>query len=96
MEKKLQIICLKYYNSLIAQDLCQDHYQILLIIFLKEFLELYVNSDTMIKNVKHFQTYGIRYKYCDCFFEYTNFKGNLIEYKCLCSSKIFNTSLTKS
>ena len=41
-----------YYNLLIAQDLCQDHCQILSIIFLKEFIELNVNTDTMIKNVK--------------------------------------------
>ena len=24
------------------------------------------------------------YKHCDCFLEYTNFKDDLIEYKCLC------------
>ena len=30
---------------------------------------------------------GIKYKYCDCFFEYTNFKDDLIECKCLCCSK---------
>ena len=29
----------------------------------------------------------IKYKYCDCFLEYTNFKDNLIEYKCFCCSK---------
>ena len=29
------------------------HYQILSIIFLKEFIELNVNSDTIIKNVKY-------------------------------------------
>ena len=29
------------------------------------------------------ETYGIKYKYCSCFLEYTNFKGDLIEYKCL-------------
>ena len=53
MEKKLQNICLTYYNLLIAQDLWQASYQILSIIFLKEFIELNVNSDMMIKNVKH-------------------------------------------
>ena len=26
---------------------------------------------------------GIKYKYCDCFLEYTNVKDDLIEYKCL-------------
>ena len=31
----------------------QVHFQILLIIFLKEFIELNVNSDRMIKNMKH-------------------------------------------
>ena len=29
----------------------------------------------------------IKYKYCNCFLEYTNFKDNLIEYKCLCCNK---------
>ena len=27
---------------------------------------------------------GIKYKYCNYFFEYTNLKDDLIEYKCLC------------
>ena len=39
------------YNLLIAQDIWQAHYQILPIIFLKEFIELNVNTDIMIKNV---------------------------------------------
>ena len=33
------------------------------------------------------ETCGIKYKYCDCFLEYTHFKDDLIEYKCLCSNK---------
>ena len=53
MEKKLQRMCLPYYNLLIAQDLWQAYYQILSIIFLEEFIELNVNLKTMIKNVKH-------------------------------------------
>ena len=53
MEKKLQKIYLTYYNLLIAQDLWQVHYQILLIIFLKEFIESNVNTGTMIKNLKY-------------------------------------------
>ena len=61
------------------QDLWQAH-QILSIIFLKEFLELNVNLDTVIKNVKHAE-------FCDCFLEYINFKDDLIEYKCLCCNK---------
>ena len=52
MEKKLQKICLTYFNLLTAQDLWQAHYQILSIILLKEFIELNVNTDMMIKNVK--------------------------------------------
>ena len=52
MEKKLQKIYLAYYNLLIAQDLWQADYQILSIIFLKEFIKLNVNMGMMIKNVK--------------------------------------------
>ena len=52
MEKKLQKIYLTFYSLLIAQDLWQASYQILLIIYLKEFIELIVNRDMMIKNVK--------------------------------------------
>ena len=52
MEKKLQKICLTYYNLLIAQDLWQVHYQILSIILLEKFTKLNVNADTRIKNVK--------------------------------------------
>ena len=55
MEKKLQKIYLSCYNLLIAQDLWQVHYQILSIIFLKEFIELNINSDTVIKNMKHLE-----------------------------------------
>ena len=52
MEKKLKKLYLTYYNLLIAQDLWQVLYQILLIIFLKEFIKLNVNMDTIIKNAK--------------------------------------------
>ena len=52
MEQKLQKIYLTYYNLLIALDSWQAHYQILPIIFLEEFIELNVNSNMMIKNVK--------------------------------------------
>ena len=53
MEKKLQKIYPTHYNLLIAQDLCRDYYQILLIIFLKKFIELNLYTNKMIKNVKH-------------------------------------------
>ena len=36
-----------------VQDLWQIDYQILSIIFLKEFIELNVNFDTTINNIKH-------------------------------------------
>ena len=52
MEKKIQKKYLTYYNLLIVQDLRQGHYQILSIIFLKEFIKLNVNMDMMIRNVK--------------------------------------------
>ena len=41
----------------------------------------------------------MKYKYCDCFLEYRNFKDDLIEYKCLCCNKNyqdkFNEKLKK-
>ena len=39
MEKNLQKVYLKYHYLWIAQDLWQAHYQILSIIFLREFIE---------------------------------------------------------
>ena len=52
LEKKLQKLYLTNYNLLIAQDLCQAHYQILLIILLGELVKLNVNMGIIIKNVK--------------------------------------------
>ena len=52
MGKKRQKNISYILQLLIAQDLWQAHYRILSIIFLKEFIELNVNSDTMIKNEK--------------------------------------------
>ena len=49
---KLQKVCLIYYNLLIEQDLWQAHYQILSVIFLKEFIELNVNANMMIKSMR--------------------------------------------
>ena len=51
-ENKLQKKYHTYYNLLIAQDFWKAHYQILSINFLKEFIELNLNTDMMIKNVK--------------------------------------------
>ena len=39
-----------------------------------------VNKDMMIKKR---ETCRIKYEYCDCFLQYTNFKDDLIEHKCL-------------
>ena len=36
---------------------------------------------------KKFETCRIKYKHCDCFRECTNFKDDLIEYKCLYCNK---------
>ena len=33
--------------------------------------------------------FRIKYKYCNYFLEYTNFKNDLIEYKCLCCNKTY-------
>ena len=49
------------------------------IIFPKEFKAKHDN--------KKCETSRTKYKYCDCFLEYTNFKDDLIEYKCLCCNK---------
>ena len=38
-------------------------------------------------NPKKCETGEIKYKYCDCFLEYTNFKDDLVEYKYLCCNK---------
>ena len=52
MEKELQKIYPAFCNLLIAQDLSQAHYEILLITFLKQLIKLNINTDTMIKNAK--------------------------------------------
>ena len=57
VEMKLQKIYLTYYDLLIVRDLWQAHYQILSIIFLKVFIKLNVNTDTMIKNLKIAELY---------------------------------------
>ena len=52
MEKKSQKLYPTGYNLLTVQDLLQGHYQILLIILLKEFIKLNVNADMRMKDVK--------------------------------------------
>ena len=78
MEKNLQKTYLAYYNSLIAQNFWQAH-QILSIIHrihrIHRIKCKYGHDD------KKCETCGIKYKCCDCFLEYMNFKDNLIECK---------------
>ena len=71
-------------NVLIAPDFWQARYGILLIILLKEFIKLNVNTETMIKTYKNCR---VKYKYCNSFVEHKNIKDNLTEYKCLCCNK---------
>ena len=42
---------------------------------------------------KKCETRGGKHNYCNCFLEYTNFKDNLIEYKCLCCNKTYQKKL---
>ena len=42
---------------------------------------------------KKCETCRIEYNYCHCFLEYTNFKDDLIEYKCLCCKKKLPTQV---
>ena len=51
MEKKLQKPYPADYDLLKVQDLWQTHYQVLLIILLKEFIKLNVKTNKIIKNV---------------------------------------------
>ena len=44
---------------------------------------------------KKCETCRIKYKYCDCFLKYTNFRHDFIEYKCFVT-KIISTTLTKN
>ena len=86
MEKKLQKLSLTYCNFMIAQDLCQVHYQSFSIIFLEKLKKLNGNKDTTIKKC---ETQAYRYKYCNSFLEYTDFKDDLIEQNCLRFSENF-------
>ena len=45
---------------------------------------------------KKYETCQIKYKDCDCFLECTNFKDDLIEYKCLCCNKNYKKRLMKT
>ena len=45
---------------------------------------------------KTFTTWGLEYKYCNCFLEYTNFKDDLIEYKCLRCNKSYQQNFDEN
>ena len=83
---------LKVYNLFIVKDLRQVHYYILLIILLKEFIKLNAIRDAFIKIVKladKIQRLGLL-----SWIE--NFKGDLIEYKCLCCNKSHKIKFDKN
>ena len=44
---------------------------------------------------KKCETCGIKYKYCNCFLKYTNFKDDLIEYKFLSCNRIYQWKYDK-
>ena len=44
---------------------------------------------------KKYETCRIKYKYFDCFLKYTNFKDDLIEYKCLCCNNNYQNKLDR-
>ena len=44
---------------------------------------------------KKCETCGIKYKHCECSFEYRNFKDDLIEYKCSCCNKNYHHKFNK-
>ena len=78
---------------MIAQELWYDHYQILLINLAEGIHKIKCKMSIIIKRYK---MWGIKYKDFNCFLEYTIFRDNLIEYKCLCCNKnyykiLFNT-----
>ena len=73
------------------QGLQQAHYEILSIIFQNKFMKSNTNMEAMAK--KKCETCRIKYKYCSCFLECTNFKNNLIEHKCLCRNKNYQQKL---
>ena len=45
---------------------------------------------------KKCETCGITYKVCDCFLEYTDFKDDLIECKCVCCNKNYQQKFDSS
>ena len=44
---------------------------------------------------KKCEAYEIKYRYCECFLEYKNFKDDLLEYKSLCCNKKLSTEVCR-
>ena len=93
MDKKLQKIYLTYHYLLIAHDLWQAHYQLLPIICLKEFIELNVNMDIMIKNMRLAE---LKISIPTVFLNTKTLKMILIKCKDCVVTKIIKTSVPKS
>ena len=47
-------------------------------------------------NDKKCESCRFKHKYRDCFLEYTNFKDDLIEYKCLCCNKNYQQKFAEN
>ena len=47
-------------------------------------------------NDKKCESCRVKHKYHDCFLEYTNFKDDLIEYKCLCCNKNYQQKFAEN
>ena len=62
---------------MIAQDLWEAPYQILLMVLLKEFIEFIVNMEMIIKK---YGTCRAKYNDCECFRDYAIYKEDSIEY----------------
>ena len=76
-ENKSQNLYHRDYNLLTAQDLPQAHYQIWLMILLKESTSLHVNTNTVAKDV---ELPELNTKIMTAFFNMI--KDGLIEYRC--------------
>ena len=48
---------------------------------------IHIIKRKLINDDKKCETCRIKYKYCHCLLEYTNFKNDLTKYKCLCCNK---------
>ena len=86
MEKKFQKIYLTYINMYYSLLKVQDLWQVS---YLANNLSEGIHriKQKFGRNDKKCEICGIKYKYCDCFLEHTNFKDDLIKYKCLCCNK---------